>query len=96
MGDDDIQVLAFAEKNSDEQIWDLSIRFEGNCLIGCNGRKMLRTKNLVKAMEWVDYHSSGPEHVGNLLQRSGGDISKMPAIAGEIIIKSSNGEETQP
>lgn len=69
MGDDDIQVLAFAEKNSDEQIWDLSIRFEGNCLIGCISRKMSRTKNMVKAMEWVDYHTTGPEHVEHLLRR---------------------------
>jgi hypothetical protein len=96
MGEDDIEILAFAEKNADEKVWELRVTFEGNCLIGCTGRKMLNTKNMVKAMEWADYHSTGPEHIHNLLKRSGGDISKMPAIAGEFKITSSNGEETQP
>ena len=92
MGDEDIEVLAFAEKNSDPQTWDLSIRFEGKCLIGCKSRKMLRTKNLIKAMEWADYHTSGPEHVGNLLKNQQGS----GVIVADNIFTSSNGEETQP
>jgi hypothetical protein len=43
---------------------------------------MLNTKNMVKALAWVDYHTSGPEHVGALLKRSGGDLDKLPEISG--------------
>jgi hypothetical protein len=72
MGEEDVEILAFAEKNFDSQIWDESVRFEGRCLIGCEGRKMSRTKNLLVALRWTDYHREGAEHVSNLLKRREG------------------------
>lgn len=69
MGDEDIEILAFAEKNSDDLQWDLSIRFEGNCKIGCEGRKMLRTKNLVTALNWAEWHREGFEHIEAVLTK---------------------------
>ena len=96
MGDEDIKVLALAEKNTDPNQWNLIIKFTGHCMIGCKGRKLLTTDNVLTALRWADYHREGVEHVGHLLRKAGGDLSKMPAIAGEIIFESSNGEETQP
>jgi hypothetical protein len=84
MGDEDIEIRAFAEKNPNPGDWDQAIRFEGECKIGCKGRKMLSTKNLVTALNWVDFHRSGLEHMTTVL-------SKQP-----VIFTSSNGEETQP
>lgn len=95
MNEDDIKVVALAEKNTDEKEWNLIIKFSGHCLVGCRGRKLLTTDNMLKALDWADYHREGAEHVGHLLRRSGGDISKLPEISG-VIFTSSNGEETQP
>lgn len=92
MDDDDIQLLAFAEKVADPNDWQMPITYKGACLIGCRTRKMPNTKNLVKAFGWIDYHREGSEHVGNLLknqQGSGAIVATWPG-------PSSNGEETQP
>ena len=69
MGEDDIKVLALAEKNSDEHQWNLIIKFSGHCMLGCKSRQMLTTDNLLKAIEWVDYHRRGSEHTSNFLQK---------------------------
>lgn len=83
MGDDDIEVTAFAEKNADANDWKLVVHFEGNCLLGCGSRKMLRTRNLAKAMDWVDDHTVSPEHVARLLRhRAGHGVIKTPGFDG--------------
>lgn len=69
MNDDDIEVRAFAEKNTNPGDWDMAVRFEGECLIGCTTRKMLRTKNMLAALRWADYHKHGKEHIKLLLER---------------------------
>lgn len=62
MGDQDIEILAFAEKDANPNSWNLDIEFDGNCKIGCNGTRMLRTKNLVVALAWLDHHRQSTEH----------------------------------
>jgi hypothetical protein len=89
MGDDDIEIRAFAEKNPNQGDWDQAIRFEGDCLIGCKGRKMLNTKNLVTALNWVDYHRSGLEHIAAHLKR----MAKFPEGAHGTIITSQLADE---
>lgn len=69
MGDEDIEVRAFAEQNLNPGNWDSAVRFEGECLIGCKGRKMLRTKNLLKAIDWAAFHRGGQEHQELLVKR---------------------------
>lgn len=72
MGDDDIELLAFAEKDSNPLEWAELTYFEGNCLIGCEGRRLLKTRNLLAALRWADYHRSGKEHIKLLLGRKNG------------------------
>jgi hypothetical protein len=96
MNEDDIQILAFAEKNADPNSWNMPIFYEGNCLIGCKGRKLSRTRNLFAAGSWVEYHRESPEHISLLLSRSGGDIEKLPEIKGNILLCENVDKETQP
>lgn len=72
MGDEDLELLTFAEKNTNEREWELLTYYEGNCLIGCTTRKLLKTRNMLTALAWADYHREGAEHVGNLLKRREG------------------------
>lgn len=95
MDKDDIKLLALAEKNADPNSWSLIIKFSGHCLIGCKGRKLLTTDNLVKAAEWVDYHREGPEHIAKLLENRMGS-GQLAAEFDQSVFKSTNGEETQP
>ena len=85
MGDDDIALLAFAEKNSSETEWELQVTFKGDCLLGCKTRKMLNTKNMVKALDWVEYHRNGPEHVAAVFEKVGRTpLGALPPIHGTI------------
>jgi hypothetical protein len=92
MNEDDLEVLAFAEKDANPNSWNMPIHYEGNCLIGCKGRKLLRTRNLFAVGNWIEYHREGAEHVGNLLKRSGGDLDKLPEIKGNIMMCEGVGE----
>lgn len=86
MGDDDIKLELFAEKDADPNSWDQPVTIKGTCLWGCKTRKMLNTKNLVKALGWIDYHRDGPEHVAEMLRRSAaGDFDNLPEVAGSMI-----------
>jgi hypothetical protein len=44
---------------------------------------MLNTHNLVKALDWVEYHRNGPEHVAKLIKALPAD--KLPPIHGTIV-----------
>jgi hypothetical protein len=69
MGEDDVEVLGFAERNPDPNAWDMPISYKGNCRIGCKSRAMLGTRNLLTALRWADYHREGSEHVEKMLKR---------------------------
>lgn len=91
MGDQDIQILAFAEKDANPNSWNLDIEFDGNCKIGCVGTRMLRTKNLVAALAWAEHHRKSSEHQARL------EANRMaPVTINGMVFTSSNGEETQP
>ena len=86
MGEEDILLELLAEKSSDHMAWDQPVKFAGKCLLGCEGRRLSTTKNMVTALFWVEYHREGPEHVAALLKRSGGDLDKLPEIQGQFVV----------
>lgn len=71
MGDEDISLEAFAEQQPDNNgnIWLLPVKFKGKCNIGCEGRKLRDTTNVVTALNWVEYHREGFEHIEAVLTK---------------------------
>lgn len=87
MGEEDILLELLAEKSADHMAWDQPVKFKGTCQIGCKGRKMLTTKNMLAALNWVEYHREGAEHVGNLLALAATtDRDKLPEVSGSIML----------
>lgn len=78
MGDEDIALELFAEKNADPRAWDQPVKIRGRCKIGCKGRGMLDTTNLVTALNWVEYHREGFEHINTMLERAPLMIAPVP------------------
>lgn len=67
MGEEDISLELYAEKDADPNSWDLNVKVRGSCKIGCVGHRMLDTRNLVAANNWVNYHRQSEEHRARMI-----------------------------